>query len=147
MRKIYGGRQRRGTVKEKFSLSGARPSQRASVRLNARRLPLAVAARALAHAAATRKPRTPRLHKSVVLLAISERLPSSPLLPPALGCHCPLPAGPARAGGSIPRHILIELEKMKIVEKSPEGGRGGRRVTETGQRDLDSIAGQIRNAN
>ena len=51
----------------------------------------------------------------------------------------------ARAGGSIPRHILIELEKMKIVEKA-ESGKGGRRITETGQRDLDSIAGQIKAA-
>ncbi|KAG8461104.1 hypothetical protein KFE25_003673 [Diacronema lutheri] len=70
MRKIYGGRQRRGTVKEKFALSG----------------------------------------------------------------------------GSIPRHIFAQLEKMKILEKAPATGKGGRRITETGQRDLDSIAGQIKSA-
>mmetsp|Transcript_13624 Transcript_13624/g.46139 ORF Transcript_13624/g.46139 Transcript_13624/m.46139 type:complete len:159 (+) Transcript_13624:28-504(+) len=67
MRKIYGGRQRRGTIKEKFALSG----------------------------------------------------------------------------GSIPRHIFGQLEAMKILEKSGDG-KGGRRITETGQRDLDSIAGQIK---
>lgn len=69
MRKIYGGSQRRGTVKERFALSG----------------------------------------------------------------------------GSIPRHIFAQLEKMKIVEKDTEG-KGGRKITETGQRDLDSIAGQIKSA-
>ena len=46
-----------------------------------------------------------------------------------------------KASGSIARHILKELESLKIVEKVP-GGRG-RRVTPQGQRDLDSIAGQI----
>jgi len=69
MRKIYGGSQRRGTIKEKFSMSG----------------------------------------------------------------------------GSIPRHIFAQLETMKIIEKS-DGPKGGRRITETGQRDLDSIAGQIKAA-
>jgi len=45
------------------------------------------------------------------------------------------------SSGSIARHILKELETLKIVEKVP-GGKG-RRVTAQGQRDLDSIAGQI----
>ena len=43
---------------------------------------------------------------------------------------------------SIIRHILKQLELLKIVEKDPRG-KGGRRITRTGQRDLDSIAGQI----
>ena len=43
--------------------------------------------------------------------------------------------------GSVCRHILKELESLKIVEKIPNGK--GRRITPQGQRDLDSIAGQI----
>ena len=43
--------------------------------------------------------------------------------------------------GAICRHILKELESLKIIEKVP-GGKG-RRITPQGQRDLDSIAGQI----
>merc|ERR1711998_345857 len=46
------------------------------------------------------------------------------------------------ASRSIIRHILKQLELLKIVEKDPRG-KGGRRITRTGQRDLDSIAGQI----
>ena len=43
--------------------------------------------------------------------------------------------------GSICRHILKELESLKIIEKVPNSK--GRRITPQGQRDLDSIAGQI----
>ena len=43
--------------------------------------------------------------------------------------------------GSIARHILKELETLKIIEKVPNAK--GRRITPQGQRDLDSIAGQI----
>jgi len=43
--------------------------------------------------------------------------------------------------GSIARHILKQLEALKIVEKVPD--KKGRRITPQGQRDLDSIAGQI----
>ena len=43
--------------------------------------------------------------------------------------------------GSIARHILKQLEALKIVEKVPSGK--GRRITAQGQRDLDSLAGQI----
>ena len=43
--------------------------------------------------------------------------------------------------GSIARHILKELESLKIVEKVPNAK--GRRITAQGQRDLDSIARQI----
>merc|ERR1711988_1341065 len=43
--------------------------------------------------------------------------------------------------GSIARHCLKQLEVLKIIEKV-DGGKG-RQITAQGQRDLDSIAGQI----
>ena len=52
----------------------------------------------------------------------------------------------ATGSGAIARHILRQLEALKIVEHIPEGKEGhrkGRRITPQGQRDLDSIAGQI----
>eukprot|EP01097_Dermamoeba_algensis_P001415 TRINITY_DN152_c0_g1_i1.p1 TRINITY_DN152_c0_g1~~TRINITY_DN152_c0_g1_i1.p1 ORF type:complete len:194 (+),score=69.35 TRINITY_DN152_c0_g1_i1:53-634(+) len=45
------------------------------------------------------------------------------------------------ASGSIVRHILKQLERVKVVEKDPKGK--GRKLTAKGQRDLDRIAGQI----
>uniref|UniRef100_A0A7R9SWN7 40S ribosomal protein S19 n=1 Tax=Polyblepharides amylifera TaxID=1486889 RepID=A0A7R9SWN7_9CHLO len=45
----------------------------------------------------------------------------------------------AIASGSIIRHILQQLEILKIVEKS---AKGGRQITSDGQRDLDRIAGR-----
>eukprot|EP01085_Mycamoeba_gemmipara_P004730 Mycagemm_TRINITY_DN7357_c0_g1::TRINITY_DN7357_c0_g1_i1::g.4730::m.4730 type:complete len:171 gc:universal TRINITY_DN7357_c0_g1_i1:534-22(-) len=42
--------------------------------------------------------------------------------------------------GSIPRWILKELERLKIVEKDKNGGR---KLTQSGQRDLDRIAGTV----
>ncbi|KAK3275171.1 40S ribosomal protein S19, variant 2 [Cymbomonas tetramitiformis] len=47
------------------------------------------------------------------------------------------------ASGSIIRHILQQLEQLKIVEKSAKGGRC---ITADGQRDLDRIAGRIASA-
>merc|ERR1739838_805460 len=44
--------------------------------------------------------------------------------------------------GSIARKALQTLEALKLVEKSPEGGR---MLTSAGQRDLDRIASQIYN--
>ncbi|KIV96221.1 40S ribosomal protein S19 [Exophiala mesophila] len=48
------------------------------------------------------------------------------------------------ASGSVDRKVLQALEKLGIVEKledDEEGsGRGGRRITQAGQRDLDRIA-------
>merc|ERR1712232_28348 len=38
-----------------------------------------------------------------------------------------------KANGGLIRHILQQLEKAKVVEKAPKGGR---RITPTGQRDL-----------
>ena len=43
------------------------------------------------------------------------------------------------ASGSINRRVLQALEKIGIVEISPKGGR---RISENGQRDLDRIAAQ-----
>ncbi|CAI8509588.1 Protein component of the small (40S) ribosomal subunit [Hanseniaspora opuntiae] len=44
------------------------------------------------------------------------------------------------ASGSINRRVLQALEKIGVLEKSPNGGR---RISENGFRDLDRIAGQI----
>lgn len=46
----------------------------------------------------------------------------------------------ACAGGLI-RHILKSLEEIGIVEKS-SNVKGGRRLTGSGQRDMDLIAGR-----
>lgn len=43
------------------------------------------------------------------------------------------------ASGSINRKVLQALEKIGVVEISPKGGR---RISENGQRDLDRIAAQ-----
>jgi ribosomal protein S19E (S16A) len=43
------------------------------------------------------------------------------------------------ASGSIDRKIMQALEKIKILEKDEE--KGGRRITEAGQRDLDRKSG------
>ncbi|VFQ91970.1 unnamed protein product [Cuscuta campestris] len=45
-----------------------------------------------------------------------------------------------KSSGSIARHILQQLEKLKIIEKD---ARGGRRITSKGQQDLDQVAGRI----
>lgn len=48
------------------------------------------------------------------------------------------------ASGGLIRHILQQLEEMKVVEKCPEGvNKGGRKITNHGQQDLDRIAGQV----
>ncbi|PIA25286.1 hypothetical protein AQUCO_12000024v1 [Aquilegia coerulea] len=45
-----------------------------------------------------------------------------------------------KSSGGIARHILQQLENMKIVEMDPKGGR---RITSIGRRDLDQVAGRI----
>lgn len=128
MRKIYGGRQRRGTVKEKFCVSG-------TLRGNCALPPCRARTDRFGGARLDSDPRpSEREQRDRDRCARTPLTARSPLVP----CR-------TRAGGSIPRHILIELEKMKIVEKA-ESSKGGRRITETGQRDLDSIAGQIKAA-
>ncbi|KAF4322590.1 hypothetical protein BBO99_00003782 [Phytophthora kernoviae] len=48
------------------------------------------------------------------------------------------------ASGGLIRHILQQLEEMKVVDKCPEGvNKGGRKITSHGQQDLDRIAGQV----
>ena len=42
--------------------------------------------------------------------------------------------------GSVARAILKQLESVGVVEKDPKGGR---RITPSGQRDLDRIAGRV----
>eukprot|EP00736_Rhodelphis_marinus_P014288 Rmarinus@m.5170 len=44
------------------------------------------------------------------------------------------------ASGAVIRRALHELEKIKCVEQDPKGGR---RITQAGQRDLDRIAATI----
>eukprot|EP00842_Homolaphlyctis_polyrhiza_P000026 jgi/Hompol1/1023/HPOL_005489-RA len=46
--------------------------------------------------------------------------------------------------GSIARHVLQALEKIKVLEKDQSGGR---KISPDGQKDLDRIAQQIVQAN
>jgi len=44
--------------------------------------------------------------------------------------------------GAVVRAALKQLEKLAVIEKDPKGGR---RITVTGQRDLDRISGHVIN--
>mmetsp|Transcript_39728 Transcript_39728/g.98324 ORF Transcript_39728/g.98324 Transcript_39728/m.98324 type:complete len:150 (+) Transcript_39728:40-489(+) len=46
----------------------------------------------------------------------------------------------AIGSGSVARAILKQLESVGVVEKDPKSGR---RITPSGQRDLDRIAGRV----
>lgn len=48
------------------------------------------------------------------------------------------PSKHVEASGSVDRKILQSLEKIGVVEQYEE--KGGRRITQSGQRDLDRIA-------
>ena len=50
------------------------------------------------------------------------------------------PARFSTASGSVVRHALKQLTKIKVVEIDQKGGR---RLTTIGQRDLDRIAGKV----
>jgi small subunit ribosomal protein S19e len=55
------------------------------------------------------------------------------------------PSHHVNASGSVDRKVMQSLEKLGILEKLDEddegaGGRGGRRITQAGMRDLDRIA-------
>ena len=45
-----------------------------------------------------------------------------------------------KASGAIIRHVVKQLEAIGVVEKDPKGGR---RITQEGQRDIDRIAGRV----
>ncbi|CAG8806485.1 13657_t:CDS:2, partial [Racocetra fulgida] len=47
------------------------------------------------------------------------------------------PSHHAKSSGSIARKVLQALEKINVLEKD---SRGGRKITQDGQRDLDRIA-------
>ncbi|XP_054261100.1 40S ribosomal protein S19-like [Macrosteles quadrilineatus] len=51
------------------------------------------------------------------------------------------PAHFCRSAGGVARKALQSLEQMKLIEKSPDGGR---KLTVQGRRDLDRIAAQVR---
>ncbi|KAI8823691.1 ribosomal protein S19e [Fimicolochytrium jonesii] len=46
----------------------------------------------------------------------------------------------AIASGSVARKVMQALEKIKVLEQDPTGGR---RISQDGQKDLDRIAAQI----
>ena len=57
---------------------------------------------------------------------------------------CTVKAGHFRkAAGGLIRHILQQLEKTGFVEKSTDL-KGGRKLTPSGQRDMDLVAGSVR---
>lgn len=52
-----------------------------------------------------------------------------------------MPSHYCRSAGGVARKALQSLEALKLIEKSPDGGR---RITHQGRRDLDRIAAQIK---
>ncbi|XP_073982454.1 small ribosomal subunit protein eS19-like [Rhodnius prolixus] len=51
------------------------------------------------------------------------------------------PSHYCRSSGSVARKALQSLEQMKLIEANPDGGR---KLSVQGQRDIDRIAGQIK---
>ncbi|GAB2216053.1 hypothetical protein Droror1_Dr00023820, partial [Drosera rotundifolia] len=47
-----------------------------------------------------------------------------------------------KSSGSIARHILQQLHAINIIDFD---SKGGRRITSSGQRDLDQVAGRVAN--
>mmetsp|Transcript_136981 Transcript_136981/g.193801 ORF Transcript_136981/g.193801 Transcript_136981/m.193801 type:complete len:150 (+) Transcript_136981:76-525(+) len=47
-----------------------------------------------------------------------------------------------KASAGVIRSVLIQLEEMKVIEKTESGGR---RISTVGQQDLDRIAGSVFN--
>ncbi|KAF7124365.1 hypothetical protein RHSIM_Rhsim12G0151900 [Rhododendron simsii] len=45
-----------------------------------------------------------------------------------------------KSSGSVARHILQQLQNMNIIDFD---AKGGRKITSSGQRDLDQVAGRI----
>jgi len=54
------------------------------------------------------------------------------------------PSHHVKASGSVDRKVMQALEKTQILEQDEE--RGGRRISQQGQRDLDRIAAQVAEA-
>ena len=52
-----------------------------------------------------------------------------------------MPSHFCRSAGSLARKALQSLEALKLIEKSPDGGR---KLTQQGRRDLDRIAAQVK---
>jgi len=48
------------------------------------------------------------------------------------------PSHHTNASGSVDRHVMQSLEKIGVLEQDED--KGGRRITQSGQRDLDRIA-------
>ena len=44
------------------------------------------------------------------------------------------------ASGSVDRKVMQSLEKLGVLEQDEESAKGGRRITQSGMRDLDRIA-------
>ncbi|TQE01599.1 hypothetical protein C1H46_012829 [Malus baccata] len=45
-----------------------------------------------------------------------------------------------KSSGAIARHILQQLQRINIIDVDPKGGR---KISSSGQRDLDQVAGRI----
>jgi len=54
------------------------------------------------------------------------------------------PSHHANASGSVDRKVMQSLEKINVLEHDEE--KGGRRITQSGQRDLDRIAQTVAEA-
>ncbi|CAG8542109.1 3359_t:CDS:2 [Paraglomus brasilianum] len=50
------------------------------------------------------------------------------------------PSHHSNSSGSVARKVLQALEKISVLEKDPKGGR---RISQAGQRDLDRIAQKV----
>jgi small subunit ribosomal protein S19e len=53
----------------------------------------------------------------------------------------PRPSHSVRGSGSIARHVVKQLQAIGVVELDQK--RGGRKISQEGQRDLDRIAGRV----
>jgi len=53
----------------------------------------------------------------------------------------PKPSHSVRGSGSIARHVVKQLQAIGVVELDTK--RGGRKISQEGQRDLDRIAGRV----
>ena len=131
-RKIYGSKKRRGSAPGHYhTASGSIARHILQARDAASRALLGFRPPRLRDAAHRRPhlpPAQPGPTRRARLLTIA--VPPSP--PPALP--------PFRRRQCAADHLDQELEKARVVEKDPKGGR---RLTADGRRDLDRIAGRV----